>query len=31
MANSNQARKRARQAEQHRNHNASLRSEVRTY
>ncbi|HET7586571.1 MAG TPA: 30S ribosomal protein S20 [Gammaproteobacteria bacterium] len=31
MANSNQARKRARQAEIHRNHNASLRSEVRTY
>ncbi|HET7306534.1 MAG TPA: 30S ribosomal protein S20 [Gammaproteobacteria bacterium] len=31
MANSNQARKRARQAEEHRDHNASLRSEVRTY
>lgn len=31
MANSNQARKRARQAEQHRDHNASLRSRVRTH
>jgi small subunit ribosomal protein S20 len=31
LANSNQARKRARQAEEHRDHNASLRSEVRTY
>ncbi|HUH36785.1 MAG TPA: 30S ribosomal protein S20 [Spongiibacteraceae bacterium] len=31
MANTPQARKRARQAEQRRNHNASLRSMVRTY
>lgn len=31
MANSNQTRKRARQAIKHRNHNASQRSEVRTY
>lgn len=31
MANSNQALKRARQAKNHRDHNASLRSEVRTY
>ena len=31
MANSPQARKRARQAEKRRNHNASFRSMVRTY
>ena len=31
MANSPQAKKRARQAEKRRNHNASLRSMVRTY
>lgn len=31
MANSPQARKRARQAEKHRQHNASRRSEMRTY
>ncbi|ROR94857.1 small subunit ribosomal protein S20 [Sinobacterium caligoides] len=31
MANSPQAKKRARQAETRRNHNASLRSMVRTY
>ena len=31
MANSAQAKKRARQAEKHRQHNASLRSMVRTY
>ena len=31
MANSPQARKRARQAEKQRQHNASLRSRVRTY
>lgn len=31
MANSNQAKKRARQAEKHREHNASLRSMLRTY
>lgn len=31
MANSNQARKRARQAEKRRQHNASRRSEMRTY
>ena len=31
MANSKQAKKRARQAETHREHNASLRSMVRTY
>ncbi len=31
MANSAQARKRARQAEKHRRHNASQRSMVRTY
>lgn len=31
MANTAQAKKRARQAEQHRQHNASLRSMVRTY
>lgn len=31
MANSAQARKRARQAEKHRQHNASLRSNFRTY
>lgn len=31
MANSNQARKRARQAEKHRDQNASLRSKVRTH
>ena len=31
MANSPQARKRARQAEKRRSHNASLRSMVRTY
>ncbi len=30
MANSNQARKRARQAQTHRDHNATLRSKVRT-
>ncbi len=31
MANSAQARKRARQAERHRQHNASMRSRMRTY
>ena len=31
MANSAQARKRARQAEKHRRHNASQRSRLRTY
>ncbi|MGI9334498.1 MAG: 30S ribosomal protein S20 [Gammaproteobacteria bacterium] len=31
MANSPQARKRARQSEKHRQHNASLRSKLRTY
>ena len=31
MANTAQAKKRARQAEKHREHNASLRSMVRTY
>ena len=31
MANSRQARKRARQADKHRRHNASQRSMVRTY
>ncbi len=31
MANSAQARKRARQAEKHRRHNAAQRSELRTY
>lgn len=31
MANSSQARKRVRQAEKHRQHNASIRSTVRTY
>ncbi len=31
MANTVQAKKRARQAEKHRQHNASLRSMVRTY
>lgn len=31
MANSNQARKRARQAERHREHNASFRSTMRTF
>ncbi|MFO1433628.1 MAG: 30S ribosomal protein S20 [Candidatus Competibacteraceae bacterium] len=31
MANSAQAKKRARQAEKHRQHNASIRSTVRTY
>jgi small subunit ribosomal protein S20 len=31
LANSAQARKRARQAEKHRQHNASLRSNFRTY
>ncbi len=31
MANSPQARKRARQAEKHRRHNASMRSMMRTY
>ena len=31
MANSAQARKRARQSEKHRQHNASLRSNFRTY
>ena len=31
MANSPQAKKRARQAEKHRKHNAGLRSMVRTY
>lgn len=31
MANSPQARKRARQAEKHRQHNASLRSRMRTH
>ncbi len=31
MANSAQARKRARQAEKHRRHNASMRSMMRTY
>jgi small subunit ribosomal protein S20 len=31
LANTAQAKKRARQAEQHRQHNASLRSMVRTY
>ena len=31
MANTAQARKRARQAEAHRQHNASLRSKLRTY
>lgn len=31
MANTAQARKRARQAEKHREHNASLRSMMRTY
>lgn len=31
MANSAQAKKRAKQAEKHRQHNASLRSTVRTY
>ncbi len=31
MANSNQARKRARQAEKHRIHNASIRSMMRTH
>lgn len=31
MANTAQAKKRARQAEKHRMHNASLRSEVRTH
>lgn len=31
MANSAQARKRARQAEKHRQHNASFRSRMRTY
>ncbi|MCG8426375.1 MAG: 30S ribosomal protein S20 [Chromatiales bacterium] len=31
MANSAQARKRARQAEKHRQHNASRRSNMRTY
>lgn len=31
MANSAQARKRARQGEKHRQHNASLRSNFRTY
>jgi len=31
LANSAQARKRARQAEQHRQHNAGLRSMMRTY
>ncbi|MDQ7016188.1 MAG: 30S ribosomal protein S20 [Gammaproteobacteria bacterium] len=31
MANSAQAKKRARQAEKHRRHNSSLRSKMRTY
>jgi len=31
VANSAQAKKRARQAEKHRQHNASLRSKMRTY
>lgn len=31
MANTPQARKRARQAEKHRQHNAAIRSETRTY